>query len=340
MSAPAATAGARVAVPARGELLDAGGVLADALAVAAEHASPNTRRAYTSAYRALIAFATVRVGGHTPGPGDIDRDLVLAFRDELHTRGARSSTISARLSAIRRLADALELDPRIQRIRTTGAEPGQVIALEAGQYERLLSAPDLRTTAGRRDRAIIRLAGDAGLRRSEIVRLTFDDIVEERQPDRHRRAVSPTRATATPHALVVRDSKGGRTGTIPLTATAFSDLQAWADRRPAAPTTTIFLALARNTATPGPLSPDAIADIVAKHAGAAGLPPALHAPHVLRHTFCTRLAEQGTDIDVIRALARHRDIRTTQRYIHTTHTRNRHAIDHTFTPTGPLRPAD
>jgi site-specific recombinase XerD len=34
-------------------------------------------------------------------------------------------------------------------------------------------------------------------------------------------------------------------------------------------------------------------------------------PHVLRHTFCTHLADADVPIDVIRQLAGHADIRTT-----------------------------
>jgi len=37
-------------------------------------------------------------------------------------------------------------------------------------------------------------------------------------------------------------------------------------------------------------------------------------PHVLRHTFCTHLADAGADVVVIRELAGHADIRTTTVY--------------------------
>jgi len=39
---------------------------------------------------------------------DVDRDLIVAIRDEMAARGAAAATISVRLSAIRRLADALD----------------------------------------------------------------------------------------------------------------------------------------------------------------------------------------------------------------------------------------
>ncbi len=58
-----------------------------------------------------------------------------------------------------------------------------------------------------------------------------------------------------------------------------------------------------------------ITRIVTRSAAAAGLPEDRHSPHVLRHTFCTHLANAGVAIDVIRELAGHADIRTTTIYI-------------------------
>ena len=54
---------------------------------------------------------------------------------------------------------------------------------------------------------------------------------------------------------------------------------------------------------------------VAKHATAAGVREDRRTAHVLRHTFCTMLAERGVALEVIRALAGHIDIRTTQIYV-------------------------
>ena len=41
-------------------------------------------------------------------------------------------------------------------------------------------------------------------------------------------------------------------------------------------------------------------------------------PHVLRHTFCSHLAMRGAAAPAIQRLAGHRDLMTTQRYIHLT----------------------
>lgn len=39
-------------------------------------------------------------------------------------------------------------------------------------------------------------------------------------------------------------------------------------------------------------------------------------PHILRHEFCSRLADRDISVQVIQALAGHDDITTTMRYIH------------------------
>ena len=44
--------------------------------------------------------------------------------------------------------------------------------------------------------------------------------------------------------------------------------------------------------------------------------PATGAIHVLRHAFCSHLAMQGATAKAIQELAGHRDLTTTQRYMH------------------------
>lgn len=39
-------------------------------------------------------------------------------------------------------------------------------------------------------------------------------------------------------------------------------------------------------------------------------------PHALRHTFCSLLAERGAPVTSIQAMAGHKDLQTTQRYMH------------------------
>jgi integrase/recombinase XerD len=326
-----ATASAGTVVGAPGSFLE------PALAFAREARRENTRRAYKAAYRAFAAFATVRLGGRPVDAVDVDRDLVVAYRDHLAGAGAAASTISARLSALRSLAAALDLDARIARVKTANGEQPTVAALTEKQYDKLLAMPDRRTTVGRRDCALLHVLGDAGLRRSEAVRLEVDDFVETRRArdPRRRRAVAGRPAQETSFELVVRDAKGGTSRTVPLTRRGHEALHEWWDKRPSSADSTLFVSLESNRA-PHALSPAAVAGIVAKHAERAELPEGLRAPHVLRHTFCTLLAEHDVPIDVIRDLAGHVSIRTTQKYIHVTDQRRGQAIARLETRRHPL----
>ena len=70
------------------------------------------------------------------------------------------------------------------------------------------------------------------------------------------------------------------------------------------------------------LSANALAYLVERATRAAGLAtgrkPKDAGPHVLRHTFCSHLAMRGAPAPAIQKLAGHRDLSTTQRYVHLT----------------------
>lgn len=187
----------------------------------------------------------------------------------------------------------------------------------------------MRTTIGVRDRAILELLARAGLRRSELARLTLADVRERgRQPDARRRAaIAPRRGDQTPLEIVVRGSKRGRTRTVPLHTHALEALRGWYAARPSAFTDALFVSLRRRqSAIPEPLSAGAVGDIVAKHATAPGVREDRRTAHALRHTFCTMLAERDVALEVIRALAGHVDVRTTQIYVDVTDQRKADGI--------------
>ncbi|MFP5379969.1 MAG: tyrosine-type recombinase/integrase, partial [Vicinamibacteria bacterium] len=120
-------------------------------------------------------------------------------------------------------------DPLVAQVRCTQVQHERPTALSDLELSQLLARPDLRTTIGIRDRAILELLARAGLRRSELARLTLADIQERgRQPDARRRAaIAPRRGDQTPLEVVVRGSKRGRTRTIPLHGEAHDALRRW-----------------------------------------------------------------------------------------------------------------
>jgi site-specific recombinase XerD len=138
---------------------------------------------------------------------------VAAWRDDLRAQGLAPSSVAQRVSAVRRLAAAVGADPLVARVRCTQVQQERPSALSDLELSGLLKQPDLRTTIGTRDRALLELLARAGLRRSELARLTLTDIQERgRQPDKRRRAaIAPRRGDQTP----LRSSCGGQSGRAP-----------------------------------------------------------------------------------------------------------------------------
>jgi site-specific recombinase XerD len=92
----------------------------------------------------------------------------------------------------------------------------------------------------------------------------------------------------------------------------------------------VFVSITRAREQDGaPLSAGAIGKIVAGYAAQADLPPGLRTPHVLRHTFCTAIAERE-GLDVVAELAGHADVRTSKRYVTVTAARTQNAIEGAF----------
>jgi site-specific recombinase XerD len=110
---------------------------------------------------------------------------VSAWRVSLEERRLGSSSVIIRVSAIRKLAAeaadngllAPELAAGISRVKsakTQGIRVGNWLSLRQAQV--LLTAPDITTLRGLRDRAILAILLGCGLRRSEVAALTFTHL--------------------------------------------------------------------------------------------------------------------------------------------------------------------
>src|SRR5713101_2923094 len=141
--------------------------------------SPITKRVYNMALDEFMQWFQ-----QAPQPG-FTKATVSAWRVSLEDRGLGSSSIIIRMSAIRKLAAeaadngllAPELAAGISRVRSAkspGIRVGNWLSLR--QAQALLSAPDIATVKGLRDRAILAVLLGCGLRRSEVAALTFAHI--------------------------------------------------------------------------------------------------------------------------------------------------------------------
>ena len=255
---------------------------------------------------------------------DVTAEAVRAYRDALERAGRSPATVAKHLSALRGLAEALGVDAQLRTVRSARVGRGEPRALSHEEWARLLRMPDRRTRHGKRDLALLHLLGSAGLRRAEAANLLLGDIDERRRASdpRLRQAIKGS----TSWWVTVRYGKRGRTRAVPLDDDALEAIVAWVKSRPTAATEHLLLSLPR-TGQPAPLSTRDIARVVARHAAAADLPEDRRSPHVLRHTFCTHLADTGADTAVIRELAGHADIRTTTIYTAVNAGRLEQAVD-------------
>jgi integrase len=207
--------------PAHGELPRRGTLVADselaarALEVAESQAVSSTRDTYASTYAAFVAFLHARAGS-PPQTGQFDRQALIAYRDHLASSGRSSATIAKQLSALRTLAAALALDPGIAQVKSKKVPRTGPRSLTTAEYNGLVALPRLNSSRGRRDHAILRVLGECGLRRSELVELTYRDVEEApRLADPElRRAMARAFGQTTIYVLRVRDAKtpeGART---------------------------------------------------------------------------------------------------------------------------------
>jgi integrase/recombinase XerD len=218
-------------------------------------ASPRTIAAYCDTIRMLLAFTNerTRTPCHRLEFTDLDAAAITAFLDHLeHGRGNSVRTRNARLAAIHSLfAFAALRHPehaddisRVLAIPAKRSDHTVITYLTDIEAQDLLNAPDQTTRTGRRDHAILQLAIQTGLRASELISLTRNDIHLD---------------TA---AHVSCRGKGRKHRITPLTATTVMVLRAWMTEIPTAGEDPLFI-----TNRGGPLSPDALAQRIAVHAG-------------------------------------------------------------------------
>lgn len=299
-------------------------------------ASPRTITAYRDTLRLLLGFIYEQTG-KTPIQldwDDLDVATISAFLNHLEVdRHNSTRTRNVRLTAIRSLFSyaALRHPEHALGIQQVLAIPPKrfdkriVTFLTATEVDALVDAPDLSRWEGRRDRALMLLAIQTGLRVSELIGLDCADI------------------TLGPGANVRCEGKGRKHRAVPLTDPVQAVLRVWLKERAGQPRDPLF-----PTRTGRRLSRDAVALRVATHGQTATarcptlLGKHIH-PHVLRHTCAMTLLQAGVDTSVIALWLGHAGVRSTDAYVHADLTIKEKALALTTpasAPPGRYRPPD
>ena len=299
-------------------------------------ASPATITAYRDTTRLLLNHAARATG--TPVAAldftQLDAQMISEFLQHLESgRGNSIRTRNARLAAIRSLFTyAARRHPEhagdIARVLAIGpkrAACATVTYLADPELTALTAACGQGTVTGRRDRVMIHLAAQTGLRAAELLTLRTSDLHLDHG------------------AHVSCRGKGRKQRITPLTPDTVQILNGWLPGRTAPDSATLF-----TTSRGTPLSRDAFADRLTLHAeaGASSCPSLASkniTPHVLRHTAAMRLLHAGVDIAVIALWLGRESLTTTAIYLKADLETKEKAIARTApigTPPGRFQPGD
>ncbi len=272
-------------------------------------ASPHTIAAYRDAFRLLLRFASERLK-RRPSEiriEDLDVALLGKFLNHLEVnRRNQPRTRNNRLAAIHGFFQYVAISEPALALQCQ-----RVLAIPPKRYQRrpveflteeeaaaLLTAPNPEIWIGRRDRALLLLAIQTGLRNSEITALRHEDV--QFGVGAHLRCFG----------------KGRKMRCTPLRPDVAAVLKEWLAEQDRGADKPVFPSLNGSR-----LSADALQRLVAKHVATASRTcPSLRTkkvtPHTLRHGAAMTLLRRGVDLSVIALWLGHESTETTQVYLH------------------------
>jgi site-specific recombinase XerD len=268
--------------------------------------SARTRRAY----RLDVQHFMRTLGITTPAElRQADHKAVIAWERYMReTEHAAASTIRRRLAALSSLYKHLVRHGHAARNPVGEVErpainrdEGSTLAFSKPQARKVLDVPAEDTVAGLRDRAILSVGLQVGLRRAEIAALRVGDLHQNRGYDSLR---------------VSR--KGGRRDALAINPQTAARLRAYLEAAGLGADVDgpLFRPLRHNGKRQDErrgMDPDAIDRVVRKYAAALGL-DRRYSAHSMRATFITTALENGAQLEDVQKAAGHRDPGTTKLY--------------------------
>jgi integrase len=285
-----------IAVPQQNQWLRLKSLVLDSVS------SPITKRVYNLGLDEFFAWY-----GQEPRVG-FTKATVSAWRVALEARGLGAVSINVRITAVRKLAveaaDNGLLAPelangitRVKGVASKGVRLGNWLSLK--QAQALLNAPDITTTKGLRDRAIIAVLLGCGLRRSEVAALTLKHI---QQRDGR-------------WCIVDLVGKHGRVRTVPMPVWVKVAIDAWADPAGVVDGSAFRSVNRGGQALGAVLSEKVVWQMLRPYAATAGVPGI--APHDCRRTAAKLCRAAGGELEQIQLLLGHASVQTTERYLGT-----------------------
>lgn len=253
--------------------------------------SPNTIASYRDDLARFAAWYRAQYGSD-PEVGNLGASELRAWKTHLsEERGQAPASVNRRLAALRSLskwAQARKGSTPIPVPKSLREEARRPRWLSRKEQHALVRSVE--RSRDRRSIAIVALLLHAGLRIDELARLTWGQItLSERK------------------GSVDVTGKGRKRRQVPLNVEARNALLELDGRQPSAGSAPVI------QGQRGPMTRKGIQKVVDAIGESARLEG--FSAHVLRHTFCKRLAEAGVRLEEIASLAGHESLDTTRRYV-------------------------
>ncbi len=224
------------------------------------------------------------------------------YQSWLMEQGFKQTSRARMLSAIRRLFQYLH------REKVRADDPSALLVspklpqrlpkdLSEQQVEKLLNAPDPNIPIELRDRAMLELLYATGLRVTELVSLTMENI-------------------SLRQGVVRVIGKGGKERLVPMGENAIDWIETFLEKgRPM-----LLGEKSSDVVFPSKrarqMTRQTFWHRIKFYAALADIDAEALSPHVLRHAFATHLLNYGADLRVVQMLLGHSDLSTTQIYTH------------------------
>jgi len=268
--------------------------------------SPRTAEAYAGDAVQFMNFLAQTWGeARAADFGAVTYPIIRRYVAALHQARYERRSVARKLSSLRTFFDFLVARGLVKHnpaalVRAPKLEKNLPEFLYNEEMELLLAEPDVSTTLGLRDRALLEFLYASGCRRAEVVGLDLADldlpgltarVIGKRNKERVVCLGEPCREALAAYLGGAREELLGNA------------------ENPFAETAVFLSRLGRR------ISPGQVNKIVEKYVLRVGASHRI-TPHKLRHTFATHLLDAGADLRTIQELLGHVSLTSTEIYTH------------------------
>ncbi|NBI06613.1 site-specific tyrosine recombinase XerD [Senegalia massiliensis] len=262
--------------------------------------SQNTIECYTRDLNQFINY--LNENDVTEDLKEISQTTIITYMLYLERKGRASSTISRRLASIRAFyqyllnKNLIKKDPTLN-LKSPKKNKKIPETLTLKEVDMFLEQPNISTTKGIRDKAMLELLYATGLKVSELLKLKIEDIDLDL-------------------GLVITSKEFTNERVIPIGNIALNSLKLYLNefrRKFVKDKDQNYLFLNYNG---NPLTRQGFWKIIKYYKKKASIDKKI-TPRILRHSFASHLLENGADLKSVQTLLGHADISSTQIYANT-----------------------